>query len=164
MELSPKQIKLQKQMLSPFKFGLFKIFKLPLAFIAGIKLKELTPYTAATAVKYKYLNTNPFKSLYFAVLAMTAELSTGALALFSIAKYNESIAVLVVESNGKFHKKAVGRIRFICEDGKAFQEGLAAGLKSGEPVQVKAKAKGFDNENELVCEYEFTWSFKVRSK
>ncbi len=163
MELSQKQKKLQQQMLSPFKFGLFKIFKLPLAFVAGIKLIELTPYSAIASVKYKYLNTNPFKSMYFAVLAMTAELSTGALALFSIAKYKESIAVLVVESKGKFHKKAVGRIRFICEDGDAFQKGLERCINTKESVQVTASSKGYNQDNELVCEYEFTWSFKVRS-
>ena len=150
-------------MLSPFKFGLFKIFKLPLAFVAGIKLKELTPYSAITSVKYKYLNTNPFKSMYFAVLAMTAELSTGALALFSIAKHKESIAVLVVESNGKFHKKAVGRIRFICEDGNVFQDALKECVNSKESVQVTAHSKGYNESNELICEYQFTWSFKVRS-
>ena len=62
--------------------------------------------------------------MYFAVLAMSAELSTGMLAIFSIAKYDQSIAVLVVESSGKFHKKAVGKIDFICEDGELFQAGI----------------------------------------
>ncbi len=163
MELSSKQQKLQKQMLSPFKFGLFKIMKIPLAYLAGIKLNELTPYSAQTSVKYKYLNTNPFKSMYFAVLAMAAELSTGALALFSIAKYDESIAVLVVESKGKFHKKATGKIRFICEDGEAFQTELDKCVCKNTPVTVTSITKGYNSLDQLVCEYEFTWSFRVRT-
>ena len=163
MSLTPKQIKMQGQMLSPFKFGLFKILKLPLAFLTGIKIKELTKISAVTSVEYKYLNTNPFDSLYFAVLAMSAELSTGMLALFSIAKYDQSISVLVVESSGKFYKKAVGKIDFICEDGELFQEGIEKCVQENESKIVKAKSKGFNQQNELVCEYEFTWSFKVRS-
>lgn len=162
MELSKKQLKLQNQMLSPFKFGLFKLFKLPLALLVGIKLKELTPYSAATSVKYKSLNKNPFKSIYFAVLAMTAELSTGALALFSIAKHKESIAVLVVESHGEFYKKAVGKINFICENGAEFQTSLEKCIAENVPVTVKAVSKGYNSEKELVCEYTFTWSFKKR--
>lgn len=163
MALTSKQIKLQSQMLSPFKFGLFKIFKLPLAFLVGIKLKELSESTSTTSVKYKRLNTNPFKSMYFAVLAMAAELSTGALALFSIAKHKESIAVLVVESKGKFHKKAIGKIKFICEDGALFNQQLDHCVKTKTPVTVIGTSKGYNEANELVCEYEFTWSFKVRN-
>lgn len=163
MALSKKQVQLQQQMLSSFKFGLFKIFKIPLAFIAGIKLKKLSEASCETSVKYKHLNTNPFKSMYFAVLAMAAELSTGALALFSIAKYDQSIAVLVVSSKGTFVKKAVGNIRFECENGLDFENKIAECVQSNEPVTVIAKSVGYNEQNEIVCEYEFEWSFKVRS-
>lgn len=162
MILHPKQEKLQRQMLSKWKFGLFKIFKLPLAYITGIKLLELTPAKAVASVKYKYINTNPFKSLYFAVLAMTAELSTGALALFTIAKHKKSIAVLVVESHGKFYKKATGKINFVCEDGERFDEIISHCVEQDSPETLVANTKGYNEQNELVCEYNFTWSFKVR--
>ena len=119
MSLTPKQIKMQGQMLSPFKFGLFKILKLPLAFLTGIKIKELTEVSAVTSVQYKYLNTNPFDSLYFAVLAMSAELSTGMLALFSIAKYDqltyycarhEAAAPMMAES----YARLTGKLGIVC--------------------------------------------------
>lgn len=150
-------------MRSPFQFGLFKIFKLPLAFITGIKLHELSEQEAVTSIRYKYLNKNPFNSLYFAVLAMTAELSTGALALFSIARYKESIAVLVIESRGQFYKKGTGKVRFVCSAGELFKTELIRCVETNTPVTVKANTKGYNEQNELVCEYDFTWSFKVRS-
>ena len=162
MSLSPQQLKLQKRMLSTLKFKLFKLFKLPLAFFVGLRLKALDEDSAITEVKYKYLNKNPFKSIYFAVLAMTAELSTGVLAIFSMAKHDESIAVLVVESNGKFLKKATGRIRFTCNDGAKFKSALQKCVAENTPVQVTACAQGFNDFGDLVCEYYFTWSFKVR--
>ena len=164
MSITEKQKRIRSQILSPFKFGLFKITKLPLTFLSGIKAEELSPNKATTSVKYKYLNTNPFKSVYFGVLAMTAELSTGILAIFSIAKYQESISLLVVESNGKFHKKATGKIKFTCNDGALFEKKLKSCLEEKIPVTVKASTKGFNEQNELVCEYTFTWSFKLREK
>ena len=162
MSLSTKQKKLQKQMLSPFKFGLFKLTKLPLSYIVGIKIIDLSENSSATSVKYNFLNSNPFKSMYFAVLSMTAELSTGALALLSMAKFNESIAVLVIESNGKFYKKAKGKIKFICEDGQKFKISLNECVNNNLPTTVTANSKGFNSNGDLVCEYNFTWSFKVR--
>ncbi len=163
MPLSEKQKKLKSQMLSSFKFGLFKVFNLPLGFITGIKIEELTQYSAKTSVKYKYLNKNPFKSMYFAVLAMAAELSTGALALFSIASYKESIALLVIESHGKFYKKATGKITFVCEDGDLFKKALNECAENNTSATAKTTSKGFNEDSELVCEYEFTWSFKIRN-
>ena len=162
MDLSNKQQKLRTKILSPLQFGLFKITKLPLTFLSGIKATELSADHATTSVKYKHINTNPFKSVYFGVLAMTAELSTGILAIFSIAKYKESISLLVIESNGKFHKKATGKIRFSCSDGPLFQKELQRCVEEKTPVTVKSSTNGYDDQNELVCEYSFTWSFKLR--
>ena len=164
MLITEKQNKIRNQILSPFKFGLFKITKLPLTFLSGIKATSLSPTSATTSVKCGYLNTNPYKSIYYGVLAMTAELSTGILAIFSIGKYEESISLLVIESNGKFHKKATGKIKFTCNEGVLFQEALEKCIQENIPVTVSASTKGYNEQNELVCEYTFTWSFKLREK
>jgi len=37
-------------------------------------------------VKHRWLNQNPFNSMYFAVQAMAAELTTGALVMYQIKK------------------------------------------------------------------------------
>lgn len=164
MSLSKGQIKLQKQILNPFSFALFKLFKIPLTFFAGLKVYSLDQYQCTTTVKYKHLNTNPFKSMYFAVLAMTAELSTGALALFSIAKYDQSIAVLLVKSEGKFYKKALGKITFLCKDGQDFQIAVDRAIERNEAGSFRAHTIGYDESGDKVCDYYFTWSFKARSK
>tara|TARA_Y100000766_G_C18893665_1_gene599843 strand:+ start:1679 stop:2179 length:501 start_codon:yes stop_codon:yes gene_type:complete len=164
MPLNQEQEKIKTQILSKFKFGLFKISKLPLAFLSGITTTHLSPDSATTTVKYSYLNTNPFKSIYYGVLAMTAELSTGVLAIFTLAKYRESISLLVVESHGKFIKKATGKIKFTCKDGALFQKEIEKCIEEKTPVTVSASTKGYNQQNELVCEYTFTWSFKLREK
>ena len=55
-------------MLNPIFFKLFLILKLPLAFLAGVKLKFLNDTQSTVQIKYNYLNKNPFKSIYFAAL------------------------------------------------------------------------------------------------
>lgn len=55
-------------MLNPIFFKLFLILKLPLAFLAGVKLKFLNETQSTVQLKYNCLNKNPFKSIYFAAL------------------------------------------------------------------------------------------------
>jgi len=50
--------------------------KLPMGFIAGLKMEALDPSKSTVSVRFKWVNQNPFRSLYFAVLSMAAELST----------------------------------------------------------------------------------------
>jgi hypothetical protein len=38
-------------------------------------------------LKHRWINQNPFNSMYFAVQAMAAELATGALVMFQIQKW-----------------------------------------------------------------------------
>ena len=67
----------QQKMLNPIFFKLFLILKLPLAFLAGIKLKSLNDTQSTVQLKYNCLNKNPFKSIYFAALSMAGELASG---------------------------------------------------------------------------------------
>jgi hypothetical protein len=149
-------------MTSGFSFGIFKLFKLPLAFFARIKISSLDSSHSCTTIKYSWITTNPFKSIYFAVLAMAAELSSGALAMLSIEGTNESIAMLVVESNGKYYKKATGRINFICNDGQAFQDIIKECVETNQPSTLKSHIIAQNESGEMVCEFYFTWSFKKR--
>ena len=50
-----------------------------------------------TSVPYKWLTQNPFRSTYFASLAMAAEMSTGILALSNVYKRNPPFSMLVIK-------------------------------------------------------------------
>ena len=89
-------------MLNPIFFKLFLIFKLPLAFLAGVKLKALDDNYSKAQLKYSYLNKNPFKSIYFAALSMAGELASGILAASFIYKNKPEISMLVVGVNIEF--------------------------------------------------------------
>src|SRR4051812_44984537 len=90
----PYQKKFCDNLKNPFLFKLFLLAKLPLGFFSGMKVKEIDTHHCVATVPYGWMTRNPFKSTYFAALSMAAELSTGALALFSVEQRNPSVAVI----------------------------------------------------------------------
>ncbi|WP_439881190.1 PaaI family thioesterase [Pontibacter sp. MBLB2868] len=153
----------QKLVASPAKFRLFMLAKLPMAYMADLRVKSLTEERAMVSIPYKYLTKNPFGSIYFACLSMAAELSTGVLCMMHVYKSDPAVSMLVVHMEADFTKKAVGRITFICEDGKRVQEAADHTKATGEGVTVVATSRGIDEQNEQVAEFRFTWSLKAKS-
>lgn len=145
------------------KLNKFLMLKLPSAYLCGVRLKELTSEKTVVTVKYKWINQNPFKSMYFAVQSMAAELSTGALVIAKIQESGQKISMLVTNHEGAFTKKAVGKIRFICEDGPLIDKALVDTIKTGEGQKIVMKSTGFDEEDDIVSTYKFEWSVKVKS-
>jgi len=146
----------------PVKFRMFLFYKLPAAFFSGVRVREIDENRCITSVPYKWLTQNPFRSTYFASLAMAAELSTGALALAHLHKRRPPVSMLVVKLEANYFKKAVGRTRFTCEDGQLFRETIESAIASGEGRSFIAKSVGTDQNDEKIAEFFFTWSFKEK--
>lgn len=146
------------------KMNKFLMFKLPSAYLCGVRLKELTSTKAVSTVKYKWMNQNPFNSMYFAVQSMAAELTTGALVIQKIQETGEKISMLVTNHSGAFTKKAVGRITFTCKDGNLIEEALQRTIANGEGQTIKMKSIGTNENGEEVSVYEFEWSVKLKQK
>jgi hypothetical protein len=73
--MNPQFHSFRKAITQPLKFRWFMLSKLPMGFISGLKLEALDPSAATVSVRFKWVNQNPFRSIYFAVLSMAAELS-----------------------------------------------------------------------------------------
>lgn len=153
-----------KLMKHPVKFRMFLFAKLPAAYIAGVRVREVDEKKCVATVPYKWLSQNPFRSTYFACLSMAAEMSTGALAMAHLYKINPPVSMLVVKVDSEYFKKATGRTSFICEDGELFQKAVAETIATGEPRTVKAKSVGTNANGEIVAEFFITWSFRVKTK
>ena len=148
----------------PVKFRMFLFFKLPAAYISGVRVREIDENHCVTTVPYKWLSQNPFRSTYFACLSMAAELSTGALAMAHLYKSNPVISMLVVKVESEYFKKAIGKTKFLCEDGNLFQKAVTETIATGEAVSVNAKSVGTDSEGATVAVFTITWSLKVKSQ
>jgi hypothetical protein len=155
--MSSKQFR--NKVKSPY-FKLFLLKKLPLAFIAGVKVKEFTVEHCTTSLKFKWLNQNPFNSMYFAAMQMGAELSTGLL-LYQYLNKNQRFSMLLVSCSATYHKKATGVIQFTCKQGLEVESFVQDVMKSEEGEQIILRVTALSGKVE-VADFEFVWSCKKK--
>jgi hypothetical protein len=148
----------------PFQFRLFLLSKLPSAYFTGVRVRDIDEKKCVVTVPYKWFSRNPFRSTYFASLAMAAEMSTGALAMGHLYKRKPSVSMLLVKLEANYFKKAVNRTKFVCEDGELIQKAIEESIATGEPRTVRARSTGSNEQGEEVAEFFITWSFKARNK
>lgn len=160
--MNPSFERFKQAITHPLKFAFFKLTKLPAAFIAGLKIGYIDANITRVTVRYKWVNTNPFKSMYFAVQSMAAEMSTGLFAVGQTYQRRPLVSMLVVSVEGKFLKKAVGLITFTCKDGGLVSNAIEESIATGEGKTVVCKSIGTNEAGELVSEFLITWSFKVK--
>jgi len=155
---------LVRRLTSPLKLRLFFLAKLPLALAAGVRLQTLDETSCTASVPYGWRTTNPFRSTYFAALAMAAELSTGAFGMLATRLAPEPVAMLIVGMTAGFEKKATARATFTCEDGDAAFAAVRATLATGEPATADLTTIGRLPDGTVVARFTFRWSFKRRRK
>lgn len=152
-----------QQMKRPFRFRLFLLTKLPAAFFAGLRMQEMTTERCVVSVPFKWFSKNPFRSTYFACLAMAAEMSTGALALSNIIGRKPAVSMLVVKMEANYFKKATGKTMFTCEEGKALRNAVETAIATNEGQTVRVQSIGKNEAGETVAEFFITWSFKQKN-
>jgi len=141
----------------------FLFFKLPAAWWSGVRVSSINSQTCQAHVTHRWINQNPFKSMYFAVQAMAAELTTGALVMWYIKKSGKRVSMLVAQNKSSFTKKATGKIRFTCNDGDKVAQAINKALKSKEGETFWLKAEGINQNNIIVSTFEFEWTIKVKN-
>ncbi|UYQ93371.1 DUF4442 domain-containing protein [Chitinophaga horti] len=149
-----------KQM-NGFKFKLFILAKLPIAFISGVRITSLNRHACTASVPFKWLSQNPFRSTYFACLSMAAEMSTGALAMMYVRAASRPVSMLVTGMEADFTKKAKGITWFTCNAGAAMAEAVSQTIATGEPVTLQVVSTGIDKEGQVIAIFRITWSFKA---
>ena len=147
---------------SPSKINRWMLFKLPAAWLSGVRLSLINDSRCEVKVKFKWINQNPYRSMFWAVQGMAAELTTGMLLTNSIQNSKANISMLLVSNKSNFHKKAVGKITFICEEGENAKKLINSTIQN---ITSKAwfKAKGYDETGDIVSEFDFEWSCKKRN-
>lgn len=149
-------------MLTPRKINTFNLFKLPACYFTGIRVKSINNEVCVVSVKHRWINQNPFKSMFWAVQGMAAELTTGALMLMKIQESGKKISMLVANNNATFTKKATGRIIFTCNDGNLIDDAIKKAIATGEGQTIWMKSVGTNEEGIEVSTFNFEWSVKVK--
>lgn len=146
------------------KLNSFLMFKLPSAWLCGVRVKEIDGNHCITGVTHRWINQNPFNSLYFAVQAMAAELSTGALVMSAIKLTGKPVSMLVAQNNAKFLKKATGKISFVCNDGNKLSVAIETAIKTGEGQTFWMRSRGLNEEGVEVSVFDFEWTIKLKQE
>ena len=146
-----------------WSFSLFLLRFLPSAFFSGLRVRGLNEDECVVSVPYSWFSRNPFRSTYFACLAMAGEMSTGTLAMLHVRGSGEKVSLLVLDMEAKFHKKAKGLTKFICRDGRLLQAAVQYAVGRGQPQTYKAYTVGIDEEGNCIAEFWITWSFKIKA-
>ncbi|UAB75691.1 DUF4442 domain-containing protein [Mesoflavibacter sp. SCSIO 43206] len=150
--------------LTPSKLNTYTMFKLPSAYICGVRTKSISDQNCVVTVKHKWINQNPFKSMFWAVQGMAAEFSTGALVIAKIQESGQKISMLVTTNKAVFTKKATGKITFTCNDGNKIDQAIAQTIKTGKGQTVWMQSQGVNQDGVVVSTFDFEWSIKLKSK
>lgn len=145
------------------KLNIFLAFKLPSAFFTGVRAKFINDNKCTVVVKHRWINQNPFNSMFWAVQGMAAELATGALIIAKIKASNKSISMLVVNNKASFSKKAKGLITFSCIQGVVVDKAIEMTISTGQGQRFFLTANGVDQNGDQVSSFDFEWSVKLKS-
>lgn len=138
----------------------FTMVKLPAVFFTGVRVREISKVHCAVTAKLQWITQNPFKSMFWAVQGMAAELATGALVMSYIRETNTKVSMLVANNKANFSKKAKGRITFTCNDGLAIEKAIQKTIANGEGQTCWMTAKGVDESGDIVSTFEFEWTVR----
>jgi hypothetical protein len=144
------------------KINAFMFFKLPLGWWSGMRVLSITDTTAIVKIKHKWMNQNPFKSMFWAAQGMAAEMSTAVLVMQEIEKSKRKISMLVAHQEGDFFKKATGKIVFSCSGGKQIKEAIEKSIETNEGQVIVLTSEGENEDGVVVSNFQFQWSIKPK--
>lgn len=161
--MNEQQKKLASKLTNPFLLMVYMFFKLPMGFLAGLRVGETNEEKTVVSVPFKRRNKNPFNSIYFAVQSMAAEMSTALGCMLAVQGQSPSVAFIIVDLKASFSKKATSRTYFTCKQNHQAFEAVAKCIESGEATQATFETIGKMKNGTEVARFEFTWSFKQRA-
>jgi hypothetical protein len=152
----------RRRVLSSWGFRAYLLARLPLAAFAGLRVRHLDEASCTVSLPGGWRTRNPFASTYFAAQAMAAEMSTGAPALMLVEGASSSVALLVKEVHGAFHKKIIGTSTFTFDDVAGMRAAVERAAQGGEGELFTARSVGRTADGTVAAEFEIVWTFRRR--
>ncbi|MFH4967239.1 DUF4442 domain-containing protein [Gaetbulibacter sp. M240] len=149
--------------LTPRKLNTFNIIKLPSAYLCGVRCRYIDDEKCIATVTHRWINQNPFNSMFWAVQGMAAEFTTGALVIGKIQETGKKISMLVTTNKATFTKKATGKITFTCNDGQVIKDALQKTIETGEGQSIWMTSIGINEDGVQVSSFSFEWSVKLKT-
>ena len=150
---------LARNLKNPGKLRLWMMRQLPMGMLSGMVIEELEEDHCRVLLKDRFWIHNPFGSVFWAVMSMAAELSTGALLYAWLS--GSKIKFILVSMEGKFLKKLRGKSFYFCPSGQEVLRIAESLEKPGDNQIVVMPVSASDKDGQIVATFQFTWSLKI---
>lgn len=144
--------------LTPARLNRYTFFKLPAAWWCGVRVVSLDELKCSAVVRLQWINKNPFRSMFWAVQGMAAELSTGVLLMNIVQQEQKNVSMLLLQSKATFTKKAKGKIEFSCDAGELVSSTMKRLFENDGPQTLWLQSKGIDAQGDCVATFDFEWT------
>jgi hypothetical protein len=148
---------------TPIRINIFNFFKLPSVWWCGIRVTKIDDVSCQVKVVHRWINQNPFKSMFWAVQGMAAELTTGVLIMEAIQNSKRKVSMLVLNNRANFSKKARGKVLFECDEKQKLSKAMNQLIKTQKPQSVWLTSKGIDQNGDIVSTFEFEWTLLLKN-
>ena len=149
---------------TPTRINVFNFFKLPSVCWCGIRVTKIDHISCQVKVVHRWINQNPFKSMFWAVQGMAAELTTGVLIMEAIQNSKRKVSMLVLNNRANFSKKARGKVLFECDEKQKLSKAMNQLVKTQQPQNIWLTSKGIDQNGDIVSTFEFEWTLLLKTK
>ena len=126
---------------------------------SGMYIERLTEEECRVILKDRFWIHNPFGSIFWAVMGMAGELSTGAL-VYSWCSGN-NIKFILIHMEATYFKKASGKSSYFCPSGQEVLRSVELLKNPGDKSLVVMPVIALDQADQKVAEFQFTWSLKI---
>ena len=140
------------------------LFKLPAAWLLGVKVDMINNSSCTCTLKHRWINQNPFKSIFWAAQGMAAEFATGVLLMREIELSNKNISMLLIDVEAKFTKKAIGKISFKCDKGLIIKKKIGSLNSQNTKTTMWIDSIGVDESGQEVSKFKFNWSILLKKQ
>jgi len=148
---------------TPIRINIFNFFKLPSVWWCGIRVTKIDDISCQVKVVHRWINQNPFKSMFWAVQGMAAELTTGVLIMEAIQNSKRKVSMLVLNNRANFSKKARGKVLFECDEKQKLSKAMNQLIKTQKSQSIWLTSKGIDQNGDIVSTFEFEWTLLLKN-
>lgn len=148
------------QLLKRRNFLLFALAKVPLLALSGTRLISVDTDKSVVQMRERWINRNPFGSIYFAALSMAAEFCSASTVLLALEKQSIKFKFLVTSFEATFVKKAKGKVSFHNSDFPKVDQ-MLRNAESGQQTVVQTRVTAVNEVGETIASFKVEWSFKA---
>ena len=160
--MSIDNLKLEKEIKNlskPLRFRIFTTLKMPSSAFVGLKIEEFSTESCTTSLPGGWRTQNPFRSMYWAVQGMAAEMSTGAFPFAISRSISQNLRMYVIGVESDFIKVARGKIVFYCSNLFDAYNAIEETIRTKKSAKCDLISTGKDSSGEVVSKWIFKWNF-----